>query len=79
MAIKLDIDMPKMCCDCPCFEPNVIDGKYRAWMGVPLGGHCKALPIKNLDGTIVDWQPVSKREEIEKEVRNEHCPLKECK
>ena len=77
--IQIDMEMPKMCYECPCFEKSVIDGRYMAFMGVPLGGYCKALPIRNLDGNIVDWQPVSKRDEIEKEERNKHCPLQEVK
>ena len=80
MAVKININMPKQCSECPCFEmPCNSDRNYIAWMGVPLCGTCKLLPIKDLDGNTIKWQTVSTREEIEKGVRSKHCPLKECK
>lgn len=78
--IQLDIPMPKTCSECPCFEISVNErGSYTCWKGVPLGGVCKALPIKDMDGNIIDWQKVSSRQEIEEGVRSKHCPLKEVK
>lgn len=31
--IKVDIDMPKMCCDCPMFEIHAPNGRYFALGG----------------------------------------------
>ena len=76
--IKVDIDMPKMCCYCPMFEIDAPNGRYFAWMGEPTCGKCKVLPIKDLSGRVLDYQTVSTREEIEAERRSEFCPLQEC-
>lgn len=79
MKAKLEIDMPKMCCDCPCFEIQTFySGRYMAYMGVPCPGKCRALPIKTLDGRVIDYQQVSTNEEIENKRRSKFCPLKEC-
>lgn len=78
--IQIEMEMPKICSECPCFE---ISGNerwsYMCWKGVPLGGVCKALPIKDMDGNIIAWQKVSSRQEIEEVVRSKHCPLQEVK
>lgn len=81
MAIKLEIDMPEMCYKCPCFEIAPLAGhnSYMSYMGIPFSGKCKALPIKTLDGRVIDYQHVSTREEIESESRSKFCPLQECK
>ena len=77
MKVKIEIEAPEMCCDCPLFEMETHDGRYFAWMGAPLGGKCKVLPIKDFNGNVVDYQNVSTREEIEEHRRSKHCPLKE--
>lgn len=65
MAVKIDMDMPKGCQECPLCE--MISASY---------GKCKVLPIRDLDGDIIDMQRVVFL--IEKE-RSVHCPMKEIK
>lgn len=78
MVVKIEnMDMPKICSDCPMFEKQPF-GDVVYFLGTPLDGKCKALPIKDYDGNIVDYQTVSKRSEIENKSRSKFCPLKEC-
>ena len=64
MVVRIEMDMPKYCRKCPLCE-RVSD--YH--------GLCKVLPIKDLDGDIVDNQRVWFRKSNGK---SEYCPLKEC-
>lgn len=64
MAVRIEIDMPKSCRECPLCE--IISECL---------GKCKVLPIRDLDGDIIDRQRVVFY--IEKE-RSSHCPMKEC-
>ena len=76
MTVKIEMDMPKICAHCPMFEKGP-GAYYVSFMGEPLLGKCKALPIKDLRGTVISYQVVSTRQEIEAERRSEFCPLKE--
>lgn len=87
--IKVNIDMPKCCNDCPFF-----DG-YETQSGQPVHryGECKLLEIKDLDDKCIKHQTVNAfyREipvEVEdwnsedaknKQGRSVHCPLEEIK
>ena len=64
MAVRIDMDMPSVCYECPFFvETDVLTN-----------GKCQALPIRDLNGDIVEHQVVSSCVS-EKSI---HCPLKEC-
>ena len=77
MPVKIDMDMPKVCANCPLYkEPE--DKEIIYFMGFPIGGKCKALPIKDLNGKTISYQTVGTIKEIEHEERSKHCPLKEC-
>ena len=69
--IKVDIDMPKMCCDCP-MEDILLGWERRLAESV---NFCR---IKDLSGRVLNYQTVSTREEIEAERRSDFCPLQEC-
>lgn len=78
MTVKIDMEMPEVCAKCPLFKKP--DGKdVSFFMGFPLNGQCKALPIKDLDGDIISHQTVSTANEITNKKRSKHCPLEECK
>lgn len=78
MTVKIDMDMPEVCAKCPLFKKP--DGQDLVFfMGLPLDGQCKTLPIKDLDGKIISYQTVSTINEITNKERSKHCPLKECK
>ena len=47
-------------------------------MGFPIGGKCKALPIKDLNGKTISYQTVGTIKEIENKERSKHCPLRKC-
>ena len=74
--IKVDIEMPKKCCECPFYrDENSITGDY---------GKCQLLEIKDLNGDVVEHQVVDayyqeSNNNIRHEGRSKHCPLKECK
>ena len=77
MPVKIDMDMPEVCAKCPLFKKP--DGKdVSFFMGLPLDGQCKALPIKDLDGKIISYQTVSTINEITNKERSKHCPLRKC-
>lgn len=78
--IQINLDMPKMCHECPCFEKDIKgEGYYTCWQGVPLGGTCRALPIMDCGGRIVEYQRVSTMNEINEGKRSPFCPLIEVK
>ena len=77
MPVKIDIDMPKVCANCPLYkEPE--DKEIIYFMGFPIGGQCKVLSIKDLDGKIISYQTVSTINEIKNRERSKHCPLRKC-
>ena len=78
MTIKIDMEMPEVCAKCPFFE-KLKDQSVAFFMGLPLNGKCKALPIKDLDGDIISYQIVGTANEIICQERRKHCPLNECK
>jgi len=75
--IKIDMEMPKVCHRCPLY----IEGESGILMyGVRLGGKCKVLPIKDMEGHTVDYQTVIRTgSDVEREVRYPKCPLQEVK
>ena len=75
MAVKIDMDMPKSCWDCPFLMESE---KTFIYMGIRVGGKCKFLPIKDLEGEVVTHQTVVTKELIDAESRYKNCPLKEC-
>lgn len=77
MTVKIDMDMPEVCAKCPLFKKSE-DQDVVFLMGLPLGGQCKALPIKDLDGKIISYQTVSTINEITNKERSKHCPLRQC-
>ena len=78
MSVKIDMEMPEVCAKCPFFE-KLKDQGVAFFMGLPLNGKCKALPIKDLDGDIISYQTVGTANEIICKERSKHCPLEECK
>ena len=70
--------MPEECAKRQIFE-KLKDQGVAFFMGLPLNGKCKALPIKDLDGDIISYQTVGTANEITNKERSKHCPLKECK
>ena len=68
MTVKIDMDMPESCRKCRfCIHKTETVGK------------CLALPIKDLDNEVVDFQRVDIHPETSYgNERNKHCPLKEC-
>ena len=77
MPVKIEMDMPKVCVNCPLYKKP--DGERIIYfMGFPIGGKCKALPIKDLNGKTISYQTVGTIKEIEHKERSKHCPLKEC-
>lgn len=77
MTVKIEMDMPEICSDCPMFEKTPSTENVFYFMGEPLNGKCKALPIKDYGGRVVNYQTVSTRSEIESHCRSRFCPLKE--
>lgn len=79
--IQLNIDMPRMCHECPCFEKKTHGDNeyYTCWQGVPMNGFCKASPILDRAGHIVDYQCVSTMTEINNATRSPYCPFVEVK
>lgn len=77
MAVKIDMDMPKVCHRCPFY----IEGDSGILMyGVRLEGKCKALPVKDMEGHTVSYQTVIRSgSEAARGARYPKCPLKECK
>lgn len=73
--IKLNMDMPKVCHKCPFY----IEGDSGILMyGVRLGGKCKVLPIKDMEGRTVDYQMVLRNgADAQRGARYPKCPLKE--
>ena len=78
--IQIDMDMPKNCLECDFYANG--DSNF-LWYGVKLGGKCKRLPIKDMDGDVVGYQVVCKNGRQAGELRSgkryKYCPLKECK
>ena len=73
MAVKIDMDMPKCCNECPCFVPI---------SGTELG-RCNLLPLYDLDKSLIMYQSVHSEYKYtngcEQEGRSIHCKLKEVK
>lgn len=74
--IKVDIEMPKNCSSCPFYKR---DNDYYEDMG-----RCSLLPIKDLNGDVVEHQIVNgcyreSGNNIRTEGRSKHCPLIEVK
>ena len=77
MSVKIDMEMPEVCAKCPFFE-KLKDQGVAFFMGLPLDGQCKALPIKDLDGKIISYQTVSTINEITNKERSKQSPLRKC-
>ena len=77
MPVKIDMDMPKVCANCPLYK-NPEDKEIIYFMGFPIGGKCKALPIKDLNGKTISYQTVGTIKEITNKERSKHCPLRRC-
>ena len=87
--IKVNINMPKWCNDCPFFND------YKTQSGQPIHryGECKLLEIKDLDNKRIKYQTVNafykeipvevedrnSEDAKKKEGRSVHCPLVEIK
>lgn len=63
MPVKIDMEMPEVCTNCPLFKKP--EGQNVAlFMGLPFNGQCKVLPIKDLDGKTISYQTVGTTNEI---------------
>ena len=69
--------MPEVCAKCAFLE-KLKDQGVAFFMGLPINGKCKALPIKDLDGDIISYQTVGTINEITNKERSKHCPLIKC-
>lgn len=78
MAVQIDMDMPKICADCPMFVKPTAE-KIVYFQGQVLDGKCKVLPVRDYSGRVVAYQTVSTIDEIKGERRSCFCPLKEVK
>lgn len=78
MAVQIDMDMPKICADCPMFKKPTAE-KILYFQGKPIDGKCKVLPVRDYSGYVVAHQTVSTIDEINDERRSCFCPLKEVK
>lgn len=73
--IKIDMEMPENCGECEFY----IEGNSGR---VSIGGKCKRLPIRDMDGDLIDYQVICKTwDQTQKllEGRNKKCPLQEVK
>ena len=77
MTIKIDMEMPEVCAKCPFFE-KLKDQGVAFFMGLPLNGKCKALPIKDLDGDTIVKTFTQTKNKITNKERSKHCPLIKC-
>lgn len=72
------MEMPKSCLDCDFYING--DSGFLLY-GVRIGGKCKRLPIKDMDGEVIDYQNICKdgeqAQELLKGNRDKRCPLKE--
>ena len=79
MPVKIEMEMPKSCLDCVFY----INGNSNFLLyGVRIGGKCKRLPIKDMDGEVIDYQTICKDGAQAQELlegRNKRCPLQEVK
>lgn len=72
--IKIDMEMPKNCREC---EFYIVVNE-----AVHIGSKCKRLPIKDMDGDLIDYQVICKNWDKARklsEVRDQKCPLQEVK
>lgn len=71
--------MPKRCLDCDFY----IDGNSDFMLyGVRIGGKCKMLQIKDMDGEVIDYQNICKDGAQAQELLegcDKRCPLQEVK
>lgn len=78
--IQIDMDMPKSCLDCDFYTNG--DSNF-LWYGVRIGGKCKRLPIKDMDGEVIGYQNICKNGKQAKKLlegcRDKRCPLQEVK
>ena len=78
--VMLKMEMPKSCLNCDFY----INGNSGFMLyGVRIGGKCKMLPIKDMDGEIIDYQNICKNGKQIKKIlegcRDKRCPLKPVK
>jgi len=75
--IKLNMDMPGVCQRCPFY----IEGDSSFLMyGIRLGGKCRVLPIKDMEGRTVNYQTVIRTgSDVTRGARYSKCPLQEVK
>lgn len=74
MPVKIDMEMPKSCRECEFYIE--LNGS------VSIGSKCKRLPIKDMDGDLIDYRVISKTlDQARKllESRDKRCPLQEVK
>lgn len=72
--VKIDMEMPRSCRECEFY----IEHNH----SVSIGSRCKRLPIKDMDGDLIDYQVICKTlDQARKllESRDKRCPLQEVK
>ena len=64
MTVKIEMDMPEICSDCPMFEKSPSTENVLYFMGEPLNGKCKFLKKdgsyiladdKGMDNSALPW------------------------
>ena len=77
--VMINMEMPKRCLDCDFY----INGNSGFMLyGVKIGGKCKMLPIKDMDGEVIDYQSICKDGAQVQELlegRDKRCPLQGVK
>lgn len=74
MTVKIDMEMPNSCRECEFY----IEYNH----SVSIGSKCRRLPIKDMDGDLIDYQVICKNwDKAQKlsESRDKRCPLQEVK
>lgn len=73
--VMIEMEMPKSCSECEfCMRHND--------SAMSMSDRCKRLPIKDMDGDVIDYQVICKSlDQAQKllEGRNKKCPLREVK